>query len=312
MNEDYPRTLAELSRRFGSEEACTSSPAQLRWPAGFCCPHCQGAEPWRRGRGLWLCRQCRKQVSVKSGTVFADSRLPLPDWFRALGQVPRQKHGASALGLPRVMGWGSYETAWPGLHKLRRAMVRPGRDRLRWLVAMEETYVGGERPGKRGRGAAGKCLVGIAAEVLAPKGIGRIRLLRGPNAAAASLPPAAQALVEPGSVIRPDDWNGYVGLASASYPREGIGPAAAEGENRLPCCPRVASRRKRWLLGPHQGAVGPKPLDYYLDEFPFRFNRRTATSRGKLFYRLAQQAVQIEPHPYVRSVRQRPQPVGVG
>jgi transposase-like protein/ribosomal protein L37AE/L43A len=312
MNEDYPRTLAELSRRFGSEEACTSYLAQRRWPEGFCCPHCQGADPWRMGRGLWLCRQCRKQVSVKSGTVFADSRLPLTDWFRAMWHVTSQKNGASALGLQRVMGWGSYETAWTCLHKLRRAMVRPGRDRLRGLVEMDETYVGGERPGKRGRGAAGKCLVVIAAEVLESKGIGRIRLLRVPNAAAASLTPAVQALVEPGSVIRTDDWNGYVGLASASYPREVIGPEAVESGNRLPCCHRVASLLKRWLLGTHQGAVRPKQLDYYLDEFTFRFNRRTSTSRGKLFYRLAQQAVQIEPHPYVRIVRPRPQPVGVG
>lgn len=248
-------------------------------------------------RRLWLCRQCRKQVSIKSGTVLADSRLPLTDWFRAMWHVTSQKNGASALGLQRVMGWGSYETAWTCLHKLRRAMVRPGRDRLRGLVEMDETYVGGEQPGKRGRGAADQCLVVIGAEALSPKGIGRIRLLRVPHAGAASLTPAAQALVEPGSVIRTDDWKGYVGLASASYQREVIGPEAGVGENRLPCCHRVASLLKRWLLGTHQGAVRPKQLDYYLDEFTFRFNRRTSASRGKLFYRLHSKPSKFHPTP---------------
>jgi transposase-like protein len=312
MVEDYPKTLAELARRFSTEEACAEYLSRLRWPDGFTCPRCQAADPWRLGRGLLLCRQCRAQVSVKAGTVFADSHLPLTDWFRAMWHITSQKNGASALGLQRVMGWGSYETAWTCLHKLRRAMVRPGRDRLRGVVEMDETLVGGERPGKRGRGAAGKSLVVIAVELLEPQGIGRIRLLRVASAAAAALTPAALAMVEPGSVVRTDDWNGYVGLASASYRREIIGPDAGLGENRLPCCHRVASLLKRWLLGTHQGAVRPKQLDYYLDEFTFRFNRRTSRSRGKLFYRLAQQAVQIEPHPYSRIVRPKPQQVGVG
>ena len=104
--------------------------------------------------------------------------LPLSDWFRAMWHITSQKNGASALGLQRVMGWGSYETAWTCLHKLRRAMVRPGRDRLQGVVEMDETFVGGERPGKPGRGAAGKSMVVIAVELLEPQGIGRIRLLR--------------------------------------------------------------------------------------------------------------------------------------
>ena len=304
--------MSELARRFATDDACTDYLARLRWPTGFACPRCQAAESWRLGSGRWLCRQCRAQVSVKAGTIFADSHLPLTDWFRAMWQVTSQKNGASALGLQRVMGWGSYETAWTCLHKLRRAMVRPGRDRLRGVVEMDETYVGGEHPGRRGRGAAGKSVVVIAAEVREPRGIGRLRLLRVASAAAAALTPAAVALVEPGSTIRTDDWNGYVGLASASYQREIVGPEAAVGENRLPCCHRVASLLKRWLLGTHQGAVRPKQLDYYLDEFTFRFNRRTSRSRGKLFYRLAEQAVQVEPHPYARIVRPKPQPVGGG
>ena len=87
------------------------------------------------------------------------------------------KSGASALGLQRVLGVGSYRTAWNLLHKLRRAMVRPGRDRLQGVVEVDEIFIGGPRPGKRGRGAQGKVLVVVAAQQAA-KGIGRIRLTR--------------------------------------------------------------------------------------------------------------------------------------
>jgi transposase-like protein len=300
----------ELEQRFSTDEACCEYLAKLRWPLGFVCPRCQAAEAWRMARGLWLCRQCRHQTSVKAGTVFQDSRLPLMAWFRAMWHVTSQKNGASALGLKRVMGWGSYETAWTCLHKLRRAMVRPGRDRLAGVVEVDETYIGGERPGKRGRGAAGKSLVVIAAQADGEKKIGRIRLLRVSSAAEAQLTPAVVGMVQPGSIVRTDDWNGYQGLPAAGYEREILRPTSELGENLLPRCHRVASLLKRWLLGTHQGAVRPKQLDYYLDEFTFRFNRRNSRSRGKLFYRLAQQAVQVGPSPYANIVQ--PQAVGAG
>lgn len=310
MVEDYPKTLMELEQRFSTDEACCEYLASLRWPAGFVCPHCQGTEAWRMAGGLWLCRRCRHQASVKAGTIFQDSRLPLRAWLRAMWHVTSQKNGASALGLKRVMGWGSYETAWTCLHKLRRAMVRPGRDRLAGVVDVDETYIGGERPGKRGRGAAGKSLVVIAAQADGEKKIGRIRLLRVSSAAEASLTAAVIGMVQPGSTVRTDDWNGYQGLPAAGYEREILRPTLELGENLLPRCHRVASLLKRWLLGTHQGAVRPKQLDYYLDEFVFRFNRRNSRSRGKLFYRLAQQTVQLAPSPYARIVQ--PQAVGVG
>lgn len=310
MAEDYPRTLMELEQRFSTEEACCEYLAKLRWPSGFVCPHCQATEAWRMAGGLWLCRGCRHQASVKVGTIFQDSRLPLKAWLRAMWHVTSQKNGASALGLKRVMGWGSYETAWTCLHKLRRAMVRPGRDRLAGVVEVDETYIGGERPGKRGRGAAGKTLVVIAAQADGERKIGRIRLLRLASAAEVSLTSAVIEMVEPGSFVQTDDWNGYQGLPAAGYEREILRPSLELGENLLPRCHRVASLLKRWLLGTHQGAVRPKQLDYYLDEFVFRFNRRNSRSRGKLFYRLAQQAVQLAPSPYARIVQ--PQAVGAG
>jgi len=201
-----------------------------------------------------------------------------------------QKHGISALGLQRELGLGSYRTSWTWLHKLRRALVRPGRDRLSGKVEVDETYVGGEKPGKRGRGAAGKTLVLIAVEVKGGR-IGRIRLRRVRDASSESLTPAVKESVEPGSEVRTDGWSGYEDLPSAGYKRLIVREDADAGENLLPYAHRIASLLKRWLLGTHQGAVQPSHLDYYLDEFTFRFNRRTSRSRGLLFYRLIQQAM---------------------
>jgi ribosomal protein L37AE/L43A len=134
MVEDYPRTLMELERRLSDEAACRAYLFVLRWPDGFICPRCGANAAWTTARGLWVCGGCRSQVSVTAGTVFQDSKLPLTVWFRAIWQVTSQKNGMSALGLQRVLGLGSYKTAWALLHKLRRAMVRPNRDRLSGIV----------------------------------------------------------------------------------------------------------------------------------------------------------------------------------
>ena len=260
-------------------------------------------------RGLWLCAACRYQVSVTAGTIFQDTRYPLAMWFRAIWQVTSQKNGASALGVMRVLGLGSYKTAWAWLHKLRRAMVRPGRDRLSGAVEVDEVYLGGERPGPRGRGAEGKALVLIAAQAEGAR-IGRIRLARIQNAAEAALTAAVELGIEPGSQVLTDGWRGYVGLEAKGYRHAVVRQTAIVGKNLLPRVHRVASLLERWLLGTHQGAVAHRQLDYYLDEFTFRFNRRTSRSRGKLFYRLIQGAAQVPPHPFRTLVAT--QPVGVG
>jgi transposase-like protein len=293
---DYPQTVLEFRERFADEQACRDYLAKLRWPEGFRCPGCQAQDYWLTDRALRHCRCCGRQTSVTAGTLFADTHLPLRLWFEAMWQVTSQKYGASALGMQRVLGLGSYRTAWNWLHKLRRAMVRPGRDRLQGVIEVDEIFIGGPRPGKRGRGAAGKVLVVIAAQE-AVKGIGRIRLARVPDASAQSLETAISAAVEPGSQVRTDDWAGYQGLEKLGYGHPVVRPTAEVGDNLLPLANRVASLLKRWLLGTHQGAVQSTYLDYYLDEFTFRFNRRTSGSRGLLFYRLVQQAVELAPVP---------------
>jgi hypothetical protein len=200
--------------------------------------------------------------------LFADTHLPLRLWFEALWHETSQKSGAGALGLQRVLGLGSYHTAWNLLHKLRRAMVRPGRERLQGIIEVDEIFIGGPRPGKRGRGAQGKVLVVVAAQQAA-KGIGRSRLTRVADASARSLEPAITAGIEVGSQVRTDDWWGYGGLDRLGYRRQIVRASAEVGENLLPLANRVASLSKRWLLGTHQGAVSVAHLDYYLDEYTF-------------------------------------------
>ena len=295
--EDYPRTILSFEERFATEQACREYLYELRWPEGFRCPHCGHAKGWLLARGLTECAGCAVQTSVTAGTIFQDTHKPLRLWFRAMWYVTSQKTGVSALGLQRVLGLGSYETAWVWLHKLRRAMVRPGRDCLHGVVEVDETYIGGERPGKHGRGAAGKSLVLVAVEEDGA-GIGRIRLRRVPNTSAESLCGAVGECVEPGSLVHTDGLSSYNSLRALGYQHEVTRSSVAEvGEDPLPRVHRVASLLKRWMLGTHQGAIQPSHLDYYLDEFTFRFNRRTSRSRGKLFYRLVQQAAAVVPVP---------------
>ena len=309
--EDFPRTLVEFEERFRTEAACQAYLFALRWPDGFVCPRCAGRTAWRIQRGLWLCRRCRRQVSVTAGTIFQDTHSPLRLWFRAVWYVTSQKNGASALGIQRVLGLGSYQTAWAWLHKLRRAMVRPGRDPLAGVVEVDEAYVGGLEEGRHGRHTEKKALLVVAAEEDGAR-IGRIRLRRVADLSSAQLLGFVQASVAPGSTIRTDGWASYAGLAALSY-RHNVQPVRGRTDVREKLRPRVhrvVALRKRWRLGTHPGAVRPAHPDDYLDEFTFRFNRRRSRSRGKLFYRLIQPAAQIEPQPY--RILIGPQPVGGG
>jgi len=300
MVEDYPKTLLELEERFATDEQCRAYLAELRWPEGFVCPRCGGQKGWPAGRGRLICATCRHQATVTAGTIFQDRHLPLRLWCRAIWQVTCQKNGASALGLQRVLGLGSYQTAWTVLHKLRRAMVRPGRDKLSGRVEVDETLVGGATPGRKGRGVPSQAIVVIAAQEAGPA-IGRIRLARIPDASAEHLHRFIQGAIVQGSCVHTDGWKPYQGLDGLGFQHEVSklkGQKLDAATELLPRVHLVASLLKRWLLGTHQGAIMPEHLDYYLDEFTFLFNRRQSASRGKLFYRLAQQAVQVAPVPY--------------
>ncbi|MDP2754682.1 MAG: IS1595 family transposase [Nitrospirota bacterium] len=307
--EEYPRTLRDFEARFSAESACRELLFRLRWPDGFICPRCGTYGGWLAKSGRIICSRCRFGTTVTAGTVFQDSHQPLTVWFRAMWWMTNQKTGLSGLGLQRLLGLGSYRTAWMMLHKLRSAMVRPGRDRLTGIVEVDEAYVGGLEEGVRGRQTEKKAVIVVAAQEDG-SGIGRIRMSHVGDTSAASLHGFVNTSVEPGSTIHTDDWTGYQGLEAKGY-RHVATPIKKSGKQAhelLPRVHKVISLFNRWLLGTHQGAISHEHLGSYLNEFVFRFNRRTSAHRGKLFLRLAQQAVAVEPDPYaglIKGVRVR-------
>jgi transposase-like protein len=302
--EEYPRSLAEFEDWFDTDQACREYLFRLRWPEGFRCPRCNGRQFWPVRSVLMQCQACGHQTSVTAGTIFQDTRKPLADWFRAMYWLASQKNGASALGLQRVLGLGSYKTAWTWLHKFRRAMVRPGRDRLTGRVEVDETYLGGLEEGVRGRQTERKSLIAIGAQEDGA-GIGRIRMKRIQDASADSLMAFLQEAIEPGSSVHTDGWLGYLPTEDKGYVHEVtfLKGKKESASQLMPRVHRIASLLKRWILGTHQGAVSHEHLEFYLDEFTFRFNRRRSRNRGKLFYRLVQQAVVVDPVPYKSLVR---------
>lgn len=263
----------DFEKQYATEEDCRALIKQLKWSEGFRCKACGHKESWELNCGRYACRKCRRQHYLLEGTLFERTRKSLLEWFRAIWWVVGQKNGVSALGLQRVMGLGSYETAWSWLHKLRRVMVIPGRDLLSGEVEIDEIFIGGVRPGKRGRGAEGKVLVAVGVE-LEGKKVGRIRLEIIPDASSRSLHKFIVRNVERGSCIISDGWKGYFGLTKKGYGHKQLKQSASVGEDILPHVHMISSLLKRWLLGTHQGGIAKQHLPYYLDEYTFRFNRK--------------------------------------
>lgn len=295
---DYPVTYQDVLSWFPDDEACLNYLVRLRWPDGFVCPACEATDFWRTGRGLWMCQQCGRKTSVTAGTIFHRTRTPLSTWFAAMWFITSQKNGISAQGLQRVLGFGSYETAWAWMHKLRRAMVRPERDLLSGTVELDETFVGGVSTGKPGA-SSDKVTVMVAVEKTGKgRKLGRIRLQVTARPGTVALVEFAQEVVKPGSTIHTDGARTLRQLADLGYTHEYVtGYNAADKTEVLPGVHLVASLLKRWLSGTMHFAVSERHLDYYLDEFTFRFNRRDSNSRGLLFYRLMQQAANTGPQP---------------
>ena len=307
----YPRSTGEFLAWFGTDEDCLDYLEWLRWPGGFACPYCGNAGGWRLADGRVECGDCSRRTSVTAGTIFDKTRTPLTVWFHACWLFATAKDGISAQYLQRALEIGSYQTAWAMLHRLRSALVRPGRGRLAGTVEVDETFIGGEEHGLRGGRQPGKkVLTGIAVEIGEPKGIGRCRMAVLADASGASLGPFVAGSVEPRSRVITDGWVGYNGLATLGYAHERRNQKAAARRGQdpgelLPAVHRVASLCKRWLLGTHQGRVEPAHLQAYLNEFAFRFNRRHSRSRGMVFYRVLELAAGHDPVRYddIRATR---------
>ncbi len=302
---DLPGDLPSFLKRFGTDAKCRAYLVRARWPVGFRCTGCGHDLAYsHKKRLIEECTACGKQHSILAGTIFEQTKTGLATWFLAIYLVTSSKGGISAMELKRQMGFGSYQTAWSWLHKIRKAMVRPERPPLSQRVEADETYVGGPRPGTPGRGAAGKIRVAGAVETgrgqARGRRLGRLRLAVVPDVSAKSLEGfLAGAVARPASVAT-DGWSGYAGLAPAGWRHEPLNLSASWGDAalRLPAIHLVFGLAKRWLLGTHHGAVSSKHLPAYLDEFTFRFNRRTAKSISHRFARLIEHAVQIQPTPY--------------
>ena len=297
----YPRSAGEFQSWFATDADCLDYLAWLRWPQGFVCPRCQNPSGWAVAGGAYKCASCLRHTAVTADTLFDRRRTPLTVWFAACWQFVTVKDGISALGLQRTLEIGSYQTAWAMLHRLRSVLVRPGRDRLIGTVEVDETYFGGEEPGLRGGRQKGKkVLVGVAVELQEPRGFGRCRMGVLSDASASSLERFVTENVEEGSTLVTDGWSSYPRAVRNHYVHQPINVkrSGQPAHVVLPGVHRVASLAKRRILSTHQGSVADPHLQSYLNEFVFRFNRRNSRSRGLLFYRLLELAVDHDPVRY--------------
>jgi transposase-like protein/Zn ribbon nucleic-acid-binding protein len=283
---DFPKTAIEFEKRFATEADCRAYWIEARWGGTPCCARCKSTRVWpERGGALFECADCGHQTSLTSGTLLQGTRKPFKTWFRAVFEISSRRNGISAKDLQRIMGFGSYETAWTWLHKLRAALVRPGREPLSQRVQIDEGFVGGTRGGKE--------MVLVATETTD----GRVRLAHAENNDEATLGKFAGAHVAPAAEVTTDGLASYNSRSLGERPHEAIVQTKAERQmhDTLQGVHWTMSLLKRWLLGTHAGAVKPKHLQAYLDEFAFRHNRRKTKGVGRIAARTLAQLVVSAP-----------------
>ena len=327
---DLPATMPDFLARFGTDLACRDYLFQRRWPDGFRCADCGHHRCYFLTRKINVCEctSCGSQVSLLTGTIFEQTKTGLSKWFLAIYLFAGSKGGIAALELQRHLGFRSDQTAWVWLSKIRAAMDARGTT-LDGRVEVDETYIGGPEPGKRGRGAGGKTLVAGAVEVrtrevVAPdpgrlRGIarklaegvaarlaeglgttrrclGRTRLGRIENVSANALQSFIKLSIAPGATIVTDGWRGYLGPTKQGYTHDRIILSKTDGKahDNLPGPHLVFMLQKRLLLGTYHGGVSPERLPAYLDEFQFRFNRRSMTPARRAM-RLIERAIETPP-----------------
>ncbi|MCL2098389.1 MAG: IS1595 family transposase [Bacteroidales bacterium] len=297
IEEKYPKNFQEFLEQFKDEESCRNYLFELRWSAGFICPKCKSTKKhWLTAKNMIHCGICGYQTSLTAGTIFHGTKKPLLLWFHIIWWIVAQKTGVSASNMTDFMGFGSYKTAWTWLQRIRRAMVRKGRDKIFGIVEVDKTYIGGieRNTEKSAKGAATKTMVVVAAECKGKK-IGRVRFRCIKEAISENLIPFIQDNIKQGSTVITDDSIGYAPLQQTHNYKHEVKTGAKSGTDShslLPHIYLVGSLVKRWLQGTHQSKVSPKYLPYYLDEFAFRFNKKISTNRGWLFYKLMQQAIE--------------------
>jgi transposase-like protein len=289
ITEDFPKNEMEFSKRFATEKACYEYLFRAKWPKGFICPNCEHKSYWISSKYIHICTRCESHFSLTAGTIMHDTKKPITYWFKAMWWFTTRKSGVNAINLQDLLGF-SYVTAWSWLQKLRRCTIRKDREKLSGKVEVDEFFIGGQKPGKRGRGAAGKRIVVAAVEREGSK-IGRIRLQVIDDCSSKSLTAFIDQNVEDGSRVVTDGWKGY-DLDENRYDHHQVFLSKSKDKySALSGVHLVVSLVKRLILGTFQGRVDSKYLQNYMDEYVFRFNRRTSRSVGKKFMRIVQQAV---------------------
>ena len=305
--------LIEFIDSFASDIECRKYLLSIRWEQGYKCSKCGHDEYWSNEEiSYCICRKCRHRISLLAGTVMQDSKLPVRIWLVAMWLFAAQKDGISAKSLQENLGLRSYRSAWSLLHKLRVAMVRADREPLNGIVEIDEEYIGGTlEGGKRGRGSENKQLIAVAVQLermpcdnpdrpsLRDYRLSKIRAKHIKNASKSELHDFIKENISKGSTLIRDDWSGYSGIDDEGYHSEisKVSHATTE-DDKLPHVHLAISLMKRWILGTYQGSIDEHNLQTYLEEFTFRFNRKSSHNRGWLFYRLVQGAVSTKPHPY--------------
>lgn len=299
IKEDFPRSEIEFDQHFHSANACYEYLAKNKWPNGFSCEKCSHNECWISTKHIYICTRCGHQHSLTAGTIMHGTKKPITYWFKAMWWFTTRKSGVNAVNLQELLGLGSYRTAWTWLQKLRRCTIRKDREKLSGRVEVDEFYVGGEKSGKRGRGAEGKTIVFVAVErdpVQNPQTLemywrmGRVRMQIGLDCSSFSLETFIDDAVQSGSTVVTDKWSSYRPILKGRY-RHVAANRSVDAGNGLHGAHLVVSLVKRLIRSTFQGRFEPKYLQNYLDEYVFRFNRRKSKSIGKKFMRLVQQVV---------------------
>ena len=301
ITEDFPNSEIEFDQRFSNIDTCYAYLARAKWPNGFICEKCGHNCYWLSSKNIYICRKCEHQFSLTASTIMHGTKKPITYWFKAMWWFTTRKSGVNAVNLQELLGLGSYHTAWSWLQKLRRCTIRKDREKLSGRVEVDELFIGGKKPGKRGRGAEGKTIVLVAIErntVQDPETlnsywqIGRVRLQVALDCSAYSLETFISHNIENGSTVVTDKLRSYRPVLSQGYHHVAIEPAyQKDPESGLYGAHLIASLVKRLIRGTFQGRFEPKYLQNYLDEYVFRFNRRKSKSIGKKFMRIVQQVI---------------------
>ena len=297
--DDLPQDFLEFNARFGTDDQCREYLFQARWPDGFRCSSCGHGDAYAlRTRLVYECVACGKQHSLLAGTLFEQTKTGLARWFLAIYLVTSSKGGIAAAELQRQPGFGSYQTAWSWLHKLRKAMVRPDREPLAGRVEADESYVGGPRPGKRGRGAAGKTPFVAAVETTPERKPRRLRLSVVKGFRKKEVEKLAKRDLAPGTNVVSDGlscWSAVEKAGCEHFPMATGSGKRAAGWAPFRWVNTALGNIKTAIAGTYHH-VSPKHAPSYLASHAYRFDRRRQLD--SIVERLAWAAVRTAPHPY--------------